>query len=279
MELQTISEVTRSYQISTRTLRYYEQIGLLQSLKKDGYAYRTYDEGSLARLEQILILRKLRIPLKEIQRVLQSEETQVALNVFQGKIRELSGEIQALSAIKAVLHEFVVHLSEHAEVRITPGYLSEASLLQVIDALPAAKNNLKEERSMNDVNLAGHPLSRLKDVRIVYLAPMAVASIHRVGGSPEYDTGIELQKFMVKTKLAEIKPDLRHLGFNHPNGGSADGSDHGYERWVSIPENMEIHEPFVKKQFPGGLYAAHMIPMGNCEEWGWLADWGRNSAE
>jgi hypothetical protein len=84
---------------------------------------------------------------------------------------------------------------------------------------------------------------------------------------------------MVKTKLAEIKPDLRHLGFNHPNGGRADGSDHGYERWVSIPDNMEIHEPFVKKQFPGGLYAAHMIPMGNFEEWGWLADWVKNSTE
>ncbi|WMT40900.1 MerR family DNA-binding transcriptional regulator [Paenibacillus sp. D2_2] len=34
MELHTISEVSKIYQISTRTLRYYEQIGLLQSVKK-----------------------------------------------------------------------------------------------------------------------------------------------------------------------------------------------------------------------------------------------------
>jgi hypothetical protein len=132
---------------------------------------------------------------------------------------------------------------------------------------------------MNDLNMADQPLQRLRDVRIVYLAPMSVASIHCVGGSPEYDTGIALQKFMADTKLAGIKPDLRHLGFNHPNGVKPDGSDHGYERWVSIPDNMEIHEPFVKKQFSGGLYAAHMIPMGNFEEWGWLADWVKNSTE
>ncbi|MNP48734.1 hypothetical protein D3C76_1428710 [compost metagenome] len=42
---------------------------------------------------------------------------------------------------------------------------------------------------------------------------------------------------------------------------------------------MEVHEPFVKKKFPGGLYAAHMIPMGNFEEWGWLMDWVKNSNE
>ena len=67
MDIQTISMVSKRFNISTRTLRYYEQIGLLQSIKKDGYAYRTYDECSLNRLEQIIILRKLRIALKQIQ--------------------------------------------------------------------------------------------------------------------------------------------------------------------------------------------------------------------
>lgn len=245
MELLTISEVTKSYQISTRTLRYYEQIGLLQSLKKEGYAYRTYDECSLKRLEQILILRKLRIPLKEIRRVLQSEETQVALNIFQGRIDELSNEILALSAIKMVLNQFVIQL--------------------------------KEDTSLNELKIADNQLSQLKDVRIVYVAPASVASIHYVGGSPEYDTGNELREFMIQTNLKEMKPDLRHFGFNHPNGVSPDGTDHGYERWVTIPDDMEVQEPFVKKKFPGGLYAAHMIPMGNFEEWGWLMDWVTNN--
>ncbi|KOP68506.1 hypothetical protein AMS62_27140 [Bacillus sp. FJAT-18019] len=63
-------------------------------MKKDGYAYRTYDECSLKRLEQILILRRLRIPLKEIQRVLQSEESKIALNIFQEKIQKLSQSIK-----------------------------------------------------------------------------------------------------------------------------------------------------------------------------------------
>jgi len=38
MELQTISQVSKSFGISTRTLRYYEQLGLIKSIKKEDYA-------------------------------------------------------------------------------------------------------------------------------------------------------------------------------------------------------------------------------------------------
>ncbi|SMF77067.1 DNA-binding transcriptional regulator, MerR family [Paenibacillus uliginis N3/975] len=277
MELQTISEVTKSYQISTRTLRYYEQIGLLQSSKKEGYAYRTYDEDSLKRLEQILILRKLRIPLKEIQSVLQSKESRIAIAVFQDKIEELSNEITALSAVRTVLEQFVIVLRDQTGLAMNLGFADE-KIRQMIETLPGIKTNLKEEVTMNDLNMVDNQLSQLKDVRIVYLPPSTVASIQLVGGTPEYDTGVKLQQFMIQTNLASLKLDLRHYGFNHPNGVKPDGSDHGYERWVTIPDDMEVNESFVKKKFPGGLYAAHMIPMGNFEEWGWLTEWVNNNS-
>ena len=82
-----------------------------------------------------------------------------------------------------------------------------------------------------------------------------------------------MRQFIKDKNLPEIKPDFRHLGFNHPNGRNPDGTDHGYERWVSIPDDMEVEEPFVKKKFLGGLYAAWMIPLGLFEEWGPLWRW------
>ena len=66
MKLTTISEISRKMNISTRTLRYYEQIGLIESVKKEDYAYRTYDQTTVMRLQQIVVLRKLRIPLKPV---------------------------------------------------------------------------------------------------------------------------------------------------------------------------------------------------------------------
>ncbi|MEK3839197.1 MerR family transcriptional regulator [Paenibacillus sp. FSL P2-0136] len=188
--MQTISEVTKNYPVSTRMLRYYEQIGLLKSVKKEGYAYRTYEESSLVRLEQILVLRKLRIPLKEIQRILQSDESRIALAVFQEKIYELSSEMTALSVIHNVLQNLVDQLKLHAEVKLNPGVWMDKTLLQIVEALPLSKSNLKEDLSMNDLIKADQHLSTLKDVRIVYLPPSPVASIQVIGKLPEYETGM-----------------------------------------------------------------------------------------
>lgn len=55
-----IRDVTAKYDVSACTLRYYEDMGLLQSIRSEDYAYRLYDEAAVKRLEQILILRRLK---------------------------------------------------------------------------------------------------------------------------------------------------------------------------------------------------------------------------
>ncbi|WMT40899.1 effector binding domain-containing protein [Paenibacillus sp. D2_2] len=228
-------------------------------------------------MEQILILRKLRIPLREIDRVLHSEESLEAITVFQEKIKELSSDILALTAVRTALEQFIILLDVKGHLDMSSDFLEVA--WDTIKTLPTTTNHLKEEITVNHLNVADHHLSKLKEARILYVPPCTVASIHLVGGTPEYDTWIKLQQLMTQTNLASEKLDLRHYGFNHPNGVLSDGSDHGYERWVTIPDDMEVQEPFVKKKFVGGLYAAHMIPMGNFEEWGLLAKWVDESKE
>ena len=70
MELQTISQVARSYGISARMIRYYEQVGLINSLRNEENSYRVYDDAALKRLRQIILLRKLQIPVKNITVIL-----------------------------------------------------------------------------------------------------------------------------------------------------------------------------------------------------------------
>lgn len=47
--------------------------------------------------------------------------------------------------------------------------------------------------------------------------------------------------------------------------------------WVSIPENMAVPKPLVKRTFDGGLYAAHMIKMGDFDHWILLKNWVMNN--
>lgn len=274
--LQTGTAISKSMGISNRMLRYYEQIGLIESQRIDGYAYRVYDECMVHRLQQIIILRKLRIPVKQINSILMNDNGASIMNVFQCNISALDEEITALSTIRSLLKKLVSELEEKVNIQIKLDWLESSSALASMQVLDLPKNTLQEGTSMNELSKANERLNHLedKDVRIVYLPPATVAAVRCVGDAPEERTGKLLFEFIKEHKLPAIKPDFRHYGFNAPDGEPPhSGDDHGYERWVTIPEDMDLSNGFVKKHFPGGLYCAHMIPMGAFEEWQLLFDW------
>ena len=53
----TISEVSRKYELSADTLRYYERIGLIPPVPRNGSGVRDYDEASLGWVELIKCMR------------------------------------------------------------------------------------------------------------------------------------------------------------------------------------------------------------------------------
>ncbi len=275
MELQTISQISKRFNISTRTLRYYEQIGLIQPTKKEDFAYRTYDGSTVLRLQQIVVLRKLRIPLRQIAEILKSEDATVAIDAFRQNLAEIEDEITALSTIKSVIQAFLERLHLQND---TLRLLDDESLLEIVDSLTASKINFKEEKTMDDLSKASEKLNKLtdRDVRIVYLPPATVAASHYIGDEPERITAKAIDKFVIEHDLPNLYPGLRAYGFNHPNPVD-ETNRHGYEMWVAIPDGMEVPPPLVKKRFAGGLYAAHMIPVGAFEEWEWLYEWVRDS--
>jgi len=172
MELQTISQVSRQYGISTRTLRYYEQIGLIQPVKKEDFAYRTYDAHTIVRLQQIIVLRKLRIPLKQISDILKGEDTAAAINAFNQNLAEIDDEIAALSTIKDVIQTLLERLRLKTE---TLKLLDDENLLEIIDSLTISKINFKEAKAMNELNKAIERIERY-DIRFVFLKPTRVLS-------------------------------------------------------------------------------------------------------
>ncbi|MHB1365010.1 MAG: MerR family transcriptional regulator [Eubacteriales bacterium] len=277
-KIQTITQVTKSLGISTRMLRYYEQLGLLQSTRIESYSYRVYDEEACRRLNRILILRKLRIPLKQIDILLNNRDAVHAVNILIQNMNELNAEIDSLSTIRTILSRFVDALREKSGISLTADLLSDTTLLSMIAPIPPEKLNNREEKTMEDLNIAGEKLNRLtdRDVRIIYLPPATVVAYQYEGNEPENKVNKVIDKFVLDHDLPKIKPDLRHYGFNAPNPID-ESNDHGYEMWVTIPDELEVPEPLVKKHFEGGLYAAHTIPFGAFEEWEWLHKWVQNS--
>ena len=70
--MMTVKEVSELTGVSIRTLRYYDEIGLLPPADHTEGGYRLYDDTALERLQQILLFRELEFPLKNIVQIMSS---------------------------------------------------------------------------------------------------------------------------------------------------------------------------------------------------------------
>lgn len=68
--MKTVKEVSELTGISIRTLRYYDEIGLLKPAKLTEAGYRLYDKKALEKLRQIMFFRELDISLSDIRKIM-----------------------------------------------------------------------------------------------------------------------------------------------------------------------------------------------------------------
>ena len=162
MKYTTISQVSRGFNVSTRTLRYYEELGLLKSARRENYAYRVYDEEAVARLRQILLLRCLRIPLRHIAELLQNRDTALAVEIFQENIAHLEREIHALETIRHATTVLCEQIQARAGTSLKPELLTEEDLLGISEFSSLSRSNRRGTLTMNDLTHANDALTRLK---------------------------------------------------------------------------------------------------------------------
>jgi len=110
--LTKITDMSTKYGISARTLRYYEDIGLITSSRTNDYAYRLYDETAGKKLEQILILRKLNISIKDINRIFNSTGSEIVLDVLSKKVDDIDNEVSLLHELKQIVLTFIRHIEK-----------------------------------------------------------------------------------------------------------------------------------------------------------------------
>lgn len=67
----TVNDITKITGITRRTLHYYDEIGLLKATNLSSQGYRLYDMNDFERLQIILFLKEMDLPLKDISCILQ----------------------------------------------------------------------------------------------------------------------------------------------------------------------------------------------------------------
>ena len=80
-----ISDVARAAGTTSRTLRHYQDVGLLEPTRIGANGYRYYDDAALTRLQRILLLRQLGLGVAAIAEALDRADDTNALRAHRAR--------------------------------------------------------------------------------------------------------------------------------------------------------------------------------------------------
>jgi DNA-binding transcriptional MerR regulator len=106
----SIQQVARYSGVTARTLRYYDEIGLLHPARVGPNGYRYYEQEQLLRLQQILLLRELDMDLTAIAAVVNGVRDQV--EALRAHRERLLAEGQRLNRLAQTVAVTIAHLEK-----------------------------------------------------------------------------------------------------------------------------------------------------------------------
>jgi len=242
LDLIRINEVVDNFGISSRTLRYYEEMGLLWSTHPDNKTQRYYDTAARERLKQIIILRKLQIPVKDIVAIFKSENTAALIQAFVDKLESLDTEISALSELRHLVDDFL-----HKMLKSGIKKISAITLLYEETERRLATVEKNETLTFEKLSEISREALRLTDVRIIRLPPMRVLTSRLKTGQTENLDGDKMQNLFVKFGFTP-SPGLRDCFYRkEPN-----------DEWImliKIPTDYENTTKYADEKLTSGLFA------------------------
>lgn len=110
----TIGELSQAVQVSVKTIRYYQELGILYPVKTDEITgYRFYDSSSFERVNAILTLKKLGFTLKEIKDILnECSEDRELKDFITSKITDIKSKVRELKKTENQLSLLVSQLED-----------------------------------------------------------------------------------------------------------------------------------------------------------------------
>ena len=106
----SIVDVARMSGITSRTLRHYDDIGLLRPAGTGSNGYRRYGQDELLRLQRILVLRELGLGLPEIAAVV--DERRDRVEALREHHERLLAERDRLSRVAATVARTIAELEQ-----------------------------------------------------------------------------------------------------------------------------------------------------------------------
>jgi len=258
-DLIKIKDVSDKYGITARTLRYYEDMGLIASTRSGDYAYRMYDDEAVTRIEQILILRKLNISIKDIKRIFNTSGSEVVLEVLSKKVDDIDEEVSLLHELKEIVLEFINQIkkadfSKDSDVKLL--YEKAKEIESQIVSVDYEGNHANVNRLLEVTEKLDNKVPDIMIVRIPKFRAVTsgLLTFEEIFGGGDFKPWMEAHQHLFKPVIFDC-PDFLY------------GKD-GKAAWIWAVKDEVTEEdtrPYEIIEYSGGLYAVSVSIDGDGE--------------
>jgi DNA-binding transcriptional MerR regulator len=115
-----IGELADQAGVTPRTIRYYEDLGLLGPCEREGHGFRYYSDAELTRLKKIDVLKQLGLSLEEIAEVIPMycedptglRSKRRVLEILEKQLRETDEKITTLQRFRSEIDTNIAKIRE-----------------------------------------------------------------------------------------------------------------------------------------------------------------------
>jgi DNA-binding transcriptional MerR regulator len=134
----TVGALSKRTGLTIRTLHHYDEIGLLSPSGRTRAGYRLYSDEDVRRLERIVLLRGLGMPLESIASAMQGDGVAL-IELLERHSNAVDTKIDELRAVRARLAETIAQLRNHQ-------YRSTDDALALIEAVATFERYFTDEQ-------------------------------------------------------------------------------------------------------------------------------------
>jgi len=145
-----VSEIAKFFEVTKDTIRYYDKVGIIKPDKSKENHYRYYSREDLISFSYVFILKKLGLPLKDIETLLNHNSLDVSVSILNNRKEEIEKTIRELNMIKDMIDDYN-KLNIHAYNNLNDYYIDDNVLIiyQEINKNKSFNMNIQQFEELN----------------------------------------------------------------------------------------------------------------------------------
>ncbi|MGC6768760.1 MerR family transcriptional regulator [Enterococcus sp. LJL128] len=247
----SIQRLAKELGVTSRTIRYWEAVGLTTSIRNPESGWRMYSMEEVLKIKIIHCLRSWHFSIKEVSQFLAAPSYRQLANLTDKKIKqqqlekkELSEELDRLENLKQYLQELMKNTEAENHLEWGEKLMDRFKRIQ----------DKAELQAGNELTFALLPAMRMAYTVVVNKEPESEA----------------LEKMLLWLEAEELLGTARIFGGDMPPKAKKAGDPYGYGVCASIPKNIQLPGDMKELLLPGGVYAVFESTENIPASWGQL---------